>query len=339
MSMFTIIIIIVRANLVISRTDCDLPSQVKTLEPSAFSLQIRQFQSTSEETPVVSAGSNLNVFDANLPSNPLNVQEENFRAISTIHPIKETNVGEKMRNDRDEGNSKLHSFEKNSQDGIKSELEDDKIYKESLNLVWDNCFENTNRDRKRNSQDISTIDTISYKDMDTAKNIEIEDIKDYRNLLYKRNSLSPNNTSTLSAWLDKYNIFRSTKNEDPVLPTKNTFSSQTSLEQDTSLSTKKLVSFVPITKNILKEFTKPINISLDIVTENNINYIKEIKENDFYIEIEKDRSNIKFNSLPQKQTYLIPKFKLEEGFYPFKFISKFFSVIYLFDYPIGKCRQ
>ncbi|CAH2084860.1 unnamed protein product [Euphydryas editha] len=335
MSVFTIIVLIVRANLVISRKNCDLPSQVKTLDPSAFPLQIRHFRSTSEETPVVSAGSNLNVFDGNVPSNSLDVQEENFRAISTFYPIGETNVGEKMSNDRGEGNGELHSLEKNSRDGRKHLFEDDRVYKEPLNLVWDNCFENTYTDNK----DTLTTDAKSYKDIDNSKNIEIEDIKDYRNVLYKRNSLNSNNTSTLSAWLDKYNIFRSAKGEYPLLSTKTTLLPSKLSESDTSLSNKNVIPFIPITKNILKDFTEPINITLDVVTENNINYIKETKKKDSYFEITKDKSNIKFRSLPQKQAYLIPKFKLEEGFYPFTFISKFFSVIYLFDYPVGLVKD
>ncbi|XP_050348329.1 prominin-1-A isoform X2 [Nymphalis io] len=340
-SVLTLGLIILQTNLVISRTNCDLPTEVKTLEPSAlakvFALQIQQIRSTSEETPVVSPGSNLDVFDTNVPSYSLDVQEENFRAISTFHPIGETNVGKKMRNDRDGGNSELFLFNGNFQDGKKNELEDDKVYnsKESLNLVWDNCFENVYRD----NTDTANIGAKSYTDIENSRNIDIENIKSYRNILNKRNSLNVSSTTALSAWLEKFNIFRAANNEDPDVSTKDTLLSPTALELSTSSSTKNTIPFIPITKNILKEFTEQINVTLDIVTENSINYIKETKRDDFYVEITKDRSNIKFSSLPQKQTYLIPKFKLEEGFYPFTFMSKFFSVINLFDYPVGLVKE
>ncbi|XP_047531014.1 prominin-1-A isoform X1 [Vanessa atalanta] len=340
-SVLALVLIILETNLVISRTNCDLPTEVKTLEPSGFAsvfaLQIQQIRSTSEETPVVSTGSNLNVFDTNVPSNSLDVQEENFRAISTLHPIEETNVGEKMRNDRDGGNSESLLSNRNFQDGKKSELEGDKVYnsKDSLNLVWDNCFENVYRD----NTDTTNINAKSYTDIETPRNIETENIKSYRNILNKRNSLNVSGTSALNSWLEKFNIFRTASNEEPDIPTKDILLSPTTLELSTSSSTQNTIPFIPITKDILREFTGPLNITLDVVTENTINYIKGTKRDDFYVEITKDRSNIKFSSLPQKQTYLIPKFKLEEGFYPFTFMSKFFSVIYLFDYPIGLVKE
>ncbi|VVC91417.1 unnamed protein product [Leptidea sinapis] len=43
--------------------------------------------------------------------------------------------------------------------------------------------------------------------------------------------------------------------------------------------------------------------------------------------------------MPQTQTYLIPKFKLEEGFHPFTFMSKFFAFIYPFDFPVGLVKE
>ncbi|XP_039754869.1 prominin-1-A isoform X2 [Pararge aegeria] len=312
MSLTPLVLSILLANQVLSQTDRNTVSEVKTLQwsstESVFALQIRQFRTSAEETPAASAGNNLNVFNPDLASNFLEAQDENFRVISTFHPIGKTNAAEEIKNDQDEGNSKLLStLQANFLDDKKS----DKVYnlKEPENIIWENCF-----------------DINSKSDVKNSHNLESEKVRTLGNYLNKRNSLSTNDSSALRSWLEKYNILKSGRTEPPRILTETATESFT-----TSSST---IQIIPITTSIPSSYTDPINITLDIITEHSV---RETDTSDWYMNV--DKNKIKFGSLPQTQTYLIPKFKLDEEFHPFSFMSNFFSVIYLFDYPIGLVKD
>ncbi|CAH0720094.1 unnamed protein product, partial [Brenthis ino] len=339
MSTAPLALAILLAKVILSRTDCDLPSEINTLETgsakSVFTLQIQQIR-TTEATPTGSAGNNLNVFEANVLSNSLDVQEENFRAISTFLPIGETNVGKKIKSDQDGGTSKLRSSEGNFLER-QSALENEKAYnlKQPMNLVWDNCYDTTYRDYK--SRETSDINARTYSDVNYSKNMEIENIKGIGNVLNKRNSLNSSGTSALRAWLEKYNIFKSARS-DELLTTLEITEIFTTITPPLETSTVTIeVPIIPITEDLSNDFTDPINITLEIATENTINSVEDTDLDEFHTT--KDRKKITFTSLPQTQTYLLPKFKLEDGFHPFTFMSKFFSVINFFDYPIGPVKD
>lgn len=335
MSSAPLALAILLANVILSRTDCELSSEVKSLETGAaksiFTLQIQQIR-TTDETAAASAGNNLNIFDAVVTSNSLDVQGENFRAISTIHPIGETNVGEKIKSDQDEGASKLLLSEGNFLER-KSDFENEKVYslRQSMNLVGDNCFDTTYRDYK--SRETVDKDERSYSDINYVKNMEIENIKGEGNTLNKRNSLNSDSTSALRAWLEKYNIFGSGKNQEPLTTEENIETLTTITPNPESSSISNTVPIIPITTDISDDFTNLINVTLQVLSDDTTN---TIEDTDVDLYTTKENAKIKFTSLPQTQTYLIPKFKLDNGIHPFTFMSKFFSVIYFSDYPIGK---
>ncbi|XP_034829376.1 prominin-1-A isoform X1 [Maniola hyperantus] len=321
MSLTPLVLSILVPNIVLSQTDSNPVSEVNTLPwsstESVFALQIQQIRTSAEVTPAASAGNNLNVFSPDVASNFLEVQEENFRAISPFHPIGKTNAGEEIKSDQDRGNSKLlSSLQTNFLDEKKSVFQNTEVnnLKEPENLVWENCF------------DIANFNSRS--DLENSDSFESENVRTFGNYLNKRNSLSTNDSSVSRSWLDKYNILRIGQTEPPVI-----FTDTATVEPviSTSAST---IKIIPITASIPNSYTESMNITLDFITEH---AIRETDTMDW--QIDDDQSKIKFGSLPQTQTYLIPKFKLNEGFHPFSFMSKFFSVIYLFDYPIGLVKD
>lgn len=329
---------ILLANAILSRSDCELSSEVKSLEvgpaKSVFTLQIQQIR-TTDETVATSAGNNLNIFDAAVTSNSLDVQE-NFRTISTVYPLRETNVDEKIKSDQDGGGSKLLSLEENFRER-KSGLENDKAYnlKQSMNLVENNCFDTTYREY--NSKGTTSKDESTYSDVNYSKNIEIENINSAGNNLNKRNSHNSDSTSTLREWLGKYNIFRSLTDQESLTTDDNieTLTTMTPISEIASISD--TMPIVPITTNISDDFSSLINVTLQVISGDTAN---TIEDTDVGFHTTKDNDKIKFSSLPQTQTYLIPKFRLDDGIHPFTFMSKFFSVIYFSDYPIGKaCNE
>lgn len=315
MSLTPLVLSILVANLVLSQTDGNTVSEVKTVQwsstESIFALQIQQIRTS--EAPAASAGNNLNVFSPDDEANNfLEAQGENFRAISPFHPIGKTNTGEKIEND-DGGSSKLLStLAASFLNEKKSDFHHNKIYdpQDSENLIWDNCFEIVN-------------DLNTKSDAENSVDLESENARLYGNYLNKRHSLSNNDSSALRAWLDKYNILKSGRTEQPTTD----IASPEYLPPPSTSS----VQIIPITSSLPNSYTDPINITLDIITEHNL---RDANTVDWYKN--DDTSKIEFGSLPHTQTYLIPKFKLAEGFHPFSFMSKFFSVIYLFDYPIGE---
>ncbi|XP_023934166.2 prominin-1-A isoform X2 [Bicyclus anynana] len=306
---------ILLAKLVSSQTDANAVSEVKTLQwdstESVFALQIQQIRTSSEVTPAASAGNNLNVLSPDVASNFLEAQEENFRAIPTFHPI----AGEKIKNDQDGGNSKLLStLEANFLEEKNIDVQN-KVYnsKEPENLIWENCFDLVH----------------SKHGMEKSESLESENVRTLGTYINKRNSLSTNDSSALKSWLEKYNKLKSGGNLRTMQPVVVTETSTESLSSSSSSS----IQIIPITTSIPNSYTEPMNITLDVITEHTI---QETDASDWFINVD---SKIKFGSLPQTQTYLIPKFKLDEGFHPFSFMSNFFSAVYLFDYPIGLVKD
>lgn len=316
MSFTPLVLSIFVANLVLSQTHSNAVSEVKSVQwsstESIFALQIRQIRTS--DAPAASAGNNLNVFSPDDGANNfLEAHGENFRAISPFHPIGETSAGEKIKNDHG-GNSKLLStLEANFLNEKKSDFRHNKIYdsQDTENLIWDNCFETVN-------------DLNTNSDAENSHDLESdgENARAYGNYLNKRDFLSSNESSALR---DMYNILKSGRSEQPTIST-DTASAEYLPPPNTSS-----VQIIPITSSLPNSYTDPINITLDIITEHNL---RDPNSVDWYIN--DDNSKIQFGSLPQSQTYLIPKFKFDEGFHPFSFMSKFFSVIHLFDYPIGE---
>ncbi|XP_072932627.1 prominin-1-A [Epargyreus clarus] len=321
----------------ITTSPANLTTEIKTLPEAstetAFALQIPRIRTAAEETPAASAGNNLNVVGPSVPSNSFDVQEENFQAISTVYPIAKAKSNEKKYYDGNGGNVPvLQSADGNDVANKKtiSAENPEKTSKltEPSKLVWDNCLETIYRDNY-NSQH------KPHSDMENAHNLEIQNSKSSTTTVSKRDSLNTNNNSTaLKAWLEKYNNLKKAK-EDEISRQKlnNLLFKNTSI---TSLNVPVTnVPIVPITRDILKDYIEPVNISLDVVvTENSI---KASNVEDWLNG--KDKTKIKFSSMPQTQTYLIPKFKLEEGFHPFGFMSEFFYLIYPFDFPVGLIKD
>nr|XP_032516697.1 prominin-1-A-like isoform X3 [Danaus plexippus plexippus] len=325
MSSKTFMFAILLANLVILKTDGNSVSEEKTTQSSlldsVFALQIRQIQTTSQETPADSAGNNLNTFDGTVLNHFLNVPQENFQSILSNNPIRKTTAEENDDKNQENKETEAHFAKYNSSSSAIGS--NDIEAKKALNLIWDNCYETLFRDDSKTK-------STGFSDENKRIGLETENMKTAGNVLSKRNSLKENNTSTLRSWLENYNIYKTATNEDLEL------SSSTELIASTSQAS--VVPIIPITKNInINQYTVSYNndIGSGVVTESNF---QSSFTDDWYNPKESD-SKIKFSSLPQMQTYLIPKFKLDEGFYPFHFMSKVFSVIYLFEYPVGVVKD
>lgn len=319
MSTVVTFIAILLINLVISQTDYESQSEVNILGigtvKSIFASEVKQIRTTSEKTLAASTGNNPNDVPPIVLRNSLDEQKENFRAISPTYRNEKTTNDEKIKNDHNGGGLKLlSSLIGNYPERSKLKGGENINYvTEPSSLFWDNCFSNTYKvDENLNSRRLT-----AYED---ANNLIIHNNND--NLLSKRES-EKNNTA-FKKWLSDFQNSRNRHDLDminEIVP----FSTTT-----TELSISQL-NVVPITEDIFDSKVNPFNFSLDtLVTENSI---QKSNVNGFDI---KDESKIKFSSLPQMQTYLIPKLKLEEGFHPFSFMSTFFAVIYPFEYPVGE---
>lgn len=286
-------------------------TDVNTLESidPVFALQILQTRTTSEAPPVASAGNNLNVVDATIL---LDVPESS-QAISTINRL----TSEKKY---DGGSVELlSSFEDKTEETSVENVNDNNVKPQSF--VWENCFESVFRDDLKNKVKFQN-------DMEHTNNKQFENYQSIPNIWNKRN-VETNNTDAKKAWVDKYNHLKNSKNEERLQqkPESNLIKKIT---ESSSTNPSTTVKVVPITREIFKEPTESLNITLDIVTENNIKagYTEDWFE-------AKERTKIRFSGLPQTETYLIPTLKLEDGFHPFGFMSEFFALIYPFEFPVG----
>lgn len=291
-----------------------------------FALQISQIRTTSNPAPAAVAGNNLNGIGGTAPSK--DVPEENSQAIFTVYSEKDKN-----RNDGERGNVELLSFDENAektQDENATKSLDD-VIKEPLPLVWDTCFETTYRDNQKNIVKASD-------DMEVASSdIHMEQNEDFVGSYNKRDADSTNFTVSFKPWLEKINNLKSVKFEErrqqkeSILLKKITDAHTSTMESITFVSTTPTVKIIPITREIFKQSEEFLNATQKPVTEISI---KASYTEDWFEA--KDRGKIRFSGLPQRETYLIPALKLEEGFHPFAFMSEFFTVIYPFDFPVGE---
>lgn len=187
-------------------------------------------------------------------------------------------------------------------------------YIKPLPLVSDNCLELL----FRNFTDEINKYKLKYdrvKDYDTAENLINIGISKKR---------------------DVTDIYSSINNDDVKIESRKQQKQDTAITKKTStvsIATTKILKSNEI--NILNNATESLNTTLQVtVTENILNagYTEEAWSET------KDKSKIRFNKLPQRENYLIPTLKLEEGFYPFSFMSEFFNLIYPFDFPTGKSK-
>ncbi|CAK1555377.1 unnamed protein product [Leptosia nina] len=328
------IIYIILLNQVISQTVFNPVNRLNALQDATKSnFSVRQATTSSETTLAVSAGYNLNVTPPGVLDETLAARGENFRAISPIYPVEKRNSDEKT--DGNEEKFKLLSSRKgNSTSQMEKENYDKNNTSEASQLVWDNCFETAYRDNRQ-------VNPKVHYDMENAHRLEI----DNGEMLKNREFLVNNNSLAVKSWLEKYNSLKNSINIRKTttgIDTDNFFTTTitpfTDEPQEAPLDFGMMeinsVPIIPITKEILKEHESPetYNVTVDVlVTENNI----KASYSDDWVDGE-DRTKIKFSSMPHTQNYLIPKFKLEEGFHPFSFMSQFFSMIYPFDFPVGK---
>ncbi|XP_038213806.1 prominin-1-A isoform X2 [Zerene cesonia] len=330
-------IYIILLSRVMSQTVPNPVTEINALQDAIESdFPLRETAPSSKTTPAVSSGYNLDVVPPTDPDKTLEARQENFRAISPIYSIEKTNV---EINDGDVERNPLSFRKGNStaQTENKNENKDRNNASNASHLVWDNCYETTYRDNRQ-------VNPPVHYDMENAHRLEIEN----GGMLRKRDFLQNNNSLAVKTWLEKYNNLKNSitgRTKTTLTQTAETFSTPPSTSTeftdepfiDIDTIEMNSVQIIPITKDILKEYeySEPYNVTLDVlVTENNI----KASYTEDWFEAE-DRTKIKFTSMPQTQTYLIPKFKLEEGFHPFSFMSQFFALIYPFDFPVGLIKD
>lgn len=303
-----------------------------------FPSRIQQIQTTSETTPAASAGNNLNVIGGTATTS-LNVPEQNFQPISTIYSVK----NKKSNNDKNarEGNIKLLSDEsdfENTDGDLQISKETGLIKPEAL--VWDNCLETNFNESPQNivKPVDADIETDNY-DYSPQRRDEVGGLWRKRDA----GNLKLNSTAG-KAWLEKYNNLLNSKSEErrqqkpDLTVVKKTTTEATATTTTTTAVTvtsstlpTTTVQVIPITRDIFEDQVDIFNTTQSEATESDV--VASYTEDWFE---EKDRSKIRFGDLPQKQKYLIPALKLEEGFHPFQFMSEFFYLIYPFDFPVGK---
>lgn len=331
MAAIALILAILLVNRVLPQTTETLNSvnAVNTLAAnsteSIFALQIRRFRTTTEATPAAAAGNNLNVVGSTLPT--YTAERDNYQAISTSYS--ET-LPDKKYEFEDEVNSTLYPFQGNMTENKKKsseQFEDNQNVKKPLALIWDSCLETNFKDSP-----INTIKAPSDKD-NTNNDFQIHQSNaEIGNIWNKRDAGNINNSLAMKAWLDKYDSLRNSKTDERKQQKQDSILMKKISQPTTTTEVISTVQIIPITKEV---FIKPVDIfnatQSTVATESNI--FASYTEDWFEV---KDRSKIRFGGLPQKETYLIPALKLEEGFYPFTFMSDFFTLIYPFDFPVGK---
>lgn len=322
-----LVVLVNQVNSQTSLTTLNIGSEVNRLSErpglsAIFPTQIQQIQTTSETRPAVSAGNNLNVVGGPVPTS-LDVPEQNFQPISTIYSMKNKKTYDKYAR---EGNGEFLSDESVRENYGKDlpEKEANRDTMKAERLVWDNCLETNFKDTPQNivkPQDVQN-DNHDYR---------YHGNKEIGSIWRKRDAGNLNLNSTAGkAWLEKYNNLLNAKTEERrQQKPEPTFKKTTSVA--TTAAPLTTVQIIPITREVFNEPMDSFNTTQNAVTESDI--VASYTEDWFE---EKDRSKIRFGSLPQKETYLIPSLKLEEEFHPFGFMSDFFYLIYPFDFPVGK---
>ncbi|CAG9787832.1 unnamed protein product [Diatraea saccharalis] len=304
-----------------SSTVTELPRNATEV---VFASQIQQIWTTLEVTPEASDGNDLNDIGSASSSNikwERNIQEKSER---------------KKYGKDDEAYNELLSSDRNNQVNKKTyyskHLDVNEVIKRPQSLVWDPCIETKFKDNPANIVKLSS-------DMENASIDSHNDNGDNQNstIWNKRDANSSNYTNAMKDWLEKYNNLLKSKTEErrqqrPESILIRKISEATTTEIPILRTT---VQVIPITREIFKETAENFNITLKTaVTEISI----KASYTEDWFETE-DRGKIRFSGLPQKETYLIPTLKLEEGFHPFTFMSEFFTVIYPFEFPVGLVKD
>ncbi|KAJ0183214.1 hypothetical protein K1T71_001190 [Dendrolimus kikuchii] len=310
-------------------TQYNVESEVNTLSgASVFATQIRQIRSTSETTPVAPSGNKLNLIGTvAAPTNPLPAQDENFRSIPTTNSFNRRKVDRKYEIYRENENlpSTVNVIANNAKFSSNNPQD---ITGVAMPIVWDACLE-TNFVQNDVNLPKRPITDLKY----IKNNYQSQIKKEVGNVWNKRNVDKVNNSDAIKAWLEKYNDLKNSKSDErrqqkPELVLIKKIS--TTIATETPSTT---VHIIPITREVFKEVIE-VDTTKSIVTESDIraSYTEDRFES-------KDRSKIKFNGLPQRESYLIPTLKLEEGFHPFSYISKLFYLIYPYDFPVGLIKD
>ncbi|KAG7298721.1 hypothetical protein JYU34_017129 [Plutella xylostella] len=298
----------------------------------AFALQIEEIRTASEASPAAGGGgNNLNVIPATVPARLLEVTSENFQAISANYPVEE-NTNKKYNSAAYAVKSDLSFYEKVTKRPRKrkSEVNQEKDVT-PIALVWDNCFETVYRNNegfpKERQYDMEYGNHNFVSDDASKKKTYFNDgVK-------KRDARNTTKTTTMQMWLDKYISLRDAEERRQFKPD--------SIIKKPSEVSSTTVKVVPITTELtpVRPVKKVFNVSLDFpVTENN--NIKASYTEDWFETKDKVRkTKIKFGGLPQRETYLVPGLKLEEGFHPFGFIADMFYFIHPFDFPVGLVKE
>ncbi|XP_075975174.1 prominin [Anticarsia gemmatalis] len=292
--------------------------------------QIQQIQTTSETAPAASAGYNLNV-DGGTTSTSLVVPELNFQAIFKIYSLE--NKKSNNENHARKGNGELilnENGEKNNEEEIEDDGKNEVVIKAEP-LVWDNCLETNYKDSPMNIVKVQDMQNDNHDRFQGSKEIGLWRKRDAGNLNL--------NTTAGKAWLEKYNNLLNAKSEERRQQKPEFTGVKKPTEQTSTISTvipitTSTVHIIPITRDVFKEPVNVFNTTQPPVTETDI--VASYTEDWFE---EKDRSKIRFGGLPQKETYLLPALRLEEGFHPFGFMSEFFYLIYPFDFPVGLIKD
>lgn len=327
MEVIALILVTLLANPVTSRTKLATESGINVLSDlpaTVFTLQIRQIE-TTDPAPANSPGNNLFVVGSSGQAQDI---QKKHQAISTNHPF--TNKIGKNSEDGNEGNRALFLSTDGNVTGNKDKnfrrnfLQDENTMK-ALHLTWNDCLEPIFED--------NLLDKNIYSDKGNPNNnYQLPKRDEMGNLWIKRNVepiLVTDNNVGLKTSIDlknSRNVDSQPQESDSIFIRKIIELPITNIE--TTAST---IQIIPITREVFKDTIVQNTTQNVIVRDNNgiTSYTEDLFER-------KDLTKIRFNGFPQGETYLLPTLRLEEGFHPFSFMSKFFDLIYPFDFPVGK---
>lgn len=288
---------------------------------------------TAEAAAAASTGNNLNAARQSFDG-------EDFQAISTTSFLNDEK-------------SKKYVEGKDKSDSNQANVEENFNSVDPQRLIWDDCLETSFREEKHLAQPQDDLEiALDYKIYSPLDEIRLQDTGP---TFVKRNYVNKNNSKAITAWLEKYNNLLNSKAEERRAqkqePTFNKKGTATAFDTNIPNSTTtapsdrltdifeevRHTSMVPtflITRDLFEEPTRlPIvtNVTQNVVTESNV--IASYTEDWFDV---RNKTKMRFSSLPKRDTYMVPTLRLEEGFYPFSFMSEFFYLIYPFDFPVGK---
>lgn len=278
-----------------------------------FALQIQEIRSTSDATAAASSGSNLNVVPTTrmagraLPVNFLeailerNKEEDNKNQdASTVVTIKSLSSKE----------SKQHSNEAIlNKDNVEKEIN------KPMSLVSDECIETTFIGETRKKM---------FKDHNDLVNIKPNTIIERFKSINERTIVNKEETSQQNSKYKKHN-------NGELIRIRERQQHKSDIKKESS-DIELVVPTIPITTDFFDSPLEDFNLTLYLnVTEN----VKSGYTEAAWFET-KDKSKIRFSKLPQRESYLIPTLKLEEGLYPFGFMSDFFALMYPFNFPVGQ---